>query len=105
VQLERLIETEQRNDALVRHAAAEAEAIVRAARDGAQRREADLAAELRQLVAANAAAITADGERRQTTIAATAREEAAGYRAVTDAQIAAVARVLIDDLVTGGGIG
>jgi vacuolar-type H+-ATPase subunit H len=105
VQLERLIETEQRNDALVRHAAAEAEAIVRSARDAAQRREADLAQELRQLIAANAAAISSEGDRRQATIAATAHDEVARYGAVTDPQITAIARAVIDHLAGGGGPG
>lgn len=99
MELERLIETEQRNDDLVRRARVDAAAIVGTAREAAQRREAAFASELQQIISANAAAIALERDQRIAAVVAAARDAVARYAAVTDAQIAPVAQALLDDLI------
>ena len=99
MELDRLIETERLNDDRVRRAVEEAAAIVRAAREAAQQREAGLAAELHRIVTASAAAVAAERERRIAGIVASARNTVARYAAVTEVELATVAQTLVHDLI------
>lgn len=99
---ERLIEIERQNDDLLRQAREEAVRLRRAAREEADRRRGEADAELEAAVAAARAAMA---ERRGLALAgidAGAREAAARFDAVTDAQVDEVAVTLLADLAHGG---
>ena len=102
MELDRLIEAEQRNDELVRRATAEAAGIVRSATEAAARRRAEFADELQRTIDANAAALGAERARRMAEIEAAGREAVARIEAVSDEQVVAVARELVGVLVAGG---
>jgi hypothetical protein len=101
VELERLIETERRNEDLLQRARDEADAIVHAARSAVATRAAALAGELEEAARRSEAALTAERERRIAELRQGARDRAARYDAVTDARVEAVGRVLVDRLLVG----
>lgn len=100
--LDQLIETERRNDELLRAAAAEAVAIVRAAKEAAAARALTVADELERINAIDARDLAAERERRLAAIEAAARAETARCSAVTDHAIVLTARALVASLLNDG---
>lgn len=101
MELERLIETERRNEDLLQRARDDAKAIVEAARTAARNRAATLSGELEADARRSEAALTAERERRVAEIQKAARDRAARYDAVPDERVGAVGRALVDRLITG----
>jgi vacuolar-type H+-ATPase subunit H len=102
VELERLIETEQRNEAALRKAREEAGTLVRAARSAATDRVTALAGELEAAARESDAAFAAEREQRLSEIREAARRNAERYDAVPDERIQAVVPALVTSLITGG---
>lgn len=103
VDLERLIETERRNDDLMRRAAAEAAGVIRAARDAAAARVTAAVDELARVNAAQAVEIAAERLRRLAEIVEAGRADAARYTSVSDPDIVLTARALVDSILIDGG--
>ena len=103
MELDRLIDTEQRNDTLVRRAREEAEAMVQQAQAAAAEREAALATVVQQLIRDTEASLAAELARRSAVIATNGAAAAARFDAVTDAQIANFVPRLLDALVADSG--
>lgn len=102
MELERLIETEQHNDELLRHARDEATALVNAARDAASHREAALAAEVETTTRANEEALAAERDRRLADIRTATRDQVARYNMADDQRVHEVAQAMVELLITGG---
>ena len=102
MELERLIETEQHNDELLRHARDEATALVNAARDAASHREAALAAEVETTTRANEEALAAERDRRLADIRTATRDQVARYNKADDQRVQEVAQAMVELLITGG---
>lgn len=98
-ELSRLLETEERLDALIRRARGEAEALVAAAREAVAARERAFATEVEAAERDVAAEAERERDRRAETITAEARAEAARYDAVGPARLDALARLVIDRLL------
>jgi len=103
MELERLIEAEQRNDALVQTARDEAERMVRAAKDLVATREAALQRSVEDEIRTRQQALDAEQERRVAVIRAEADAERGRLEAVSEAQIAAVIPELVGVLIAAGG--
>jgi len=103
VELERLIETEQRLDELLRQARERAAAIVQEAREAVARREAAVVAELAEAAARAEATLAAERERGAAEITAAARDQIARYDGVEEHRLQAAARLLVERLLTDGG--
>ena len=103
MELERLIETEQRLDDLLRQARDQAAAIVQEARDAVARREAAVDAELAAAAGQAEANLAAERERVATEIVAAARDQIARYDGVEEPRLQAAARLLVERLLTDGG--
>lgn len=103
MELERLIETEQRNEAMLRRAREEAQTLVQVARTAADARKSALAGELEEAARRSETALTAERERRMVEIRETAQREAARYDKVSDDRVRAVGSALVDGLVAGDG--
>ena len=101
--LERLIETERRNDDLMRRAAAEAVDVIRAAKEAAAARVAAAVDELARINAAEAVEIAAERLRRLAEIVEAGRADAARYTDVSDPDIVLTARALVDGILIDGG--
>lgn len=101
MELERLIETERRNEDLLQRARVEAKAIVEAARKAARDRAATLSGELEADARRSETALAVERERRVAEIRRAARDRAAGYDAVSDERVGAVGRALVDRLIAG----
>jgi hypothetical protein len=101
VELERLIETERRNEKLLQRARDEAGAIVEAARTTAADRAAALSGELEAAARESEAALAAERERRIAEIQEAARDRVARYDNVSDERVEAVGRALVDRLLAG----
>jgi vacuolar-type H+-ATPase subunit H len=101
VELERLIETERRNEDLLQGARDEARTIVEAARKAAQDRAAALSGELEADARRSEAALGAERERRIVEIRETARDRASRYESVPEERVLAVGRALVDRLLAG----
>jgi len=102
VDFERLIETEQQNDDLLRRTREEAARLVRATVEGATRRQDEAE---RDLEAAVGRARAASAERREAalaTITTGAIDDAARFDAVNDDQVDTVVATLLADLAGGG---
>ena len=100
--LDRLIESERRNDAIVGQARTEAAALVARARATAQQRRDALAQDADRLVAEHAAQLKGALASRSAAIDHEADAGAARYGAVTDQQIAAILPTLLALLLQGG---
>ncbi len=103
MELERLIETEQRLDDLLRHARDEAASIVQDAREAVARREAAVVAELAAAAARAEATLAAERERVAAEITAAARDQIARYDGVEEPRLQAAARLVVKRLLTDGG--
>jgi vacuolar-type H+-ATPase subunit H len=103
VELERLIETEQRLDDLLRQAREQAATIVQEARDAVARREGAVAAELAAAAGKAEATLAAERERVAAEIAATTRDQVARYDGVDEPRVQTAARLLVERLLTDGG--
>jgi hypothetical protein len=101
MELERLIETERRNEDLLQRARAEARVLVEAARTAAEARGSTLAGELEEAARRSQAELAAERERRTLEIDDAAQREVARYDAVTEDRIRAVAQTLVDRIVAG----
>jgi vacuolar-type H+-ATPase subunit H len=101
VELERLIETEQRNEALLRQAQEQAETLIRSARTAADDRVAALAGELEQATRRSETELASERERRTAEIREAAHQQAARYEAVPDERVRMVAKALVDSLLAG----
>ena len=102
MEFERLIEAERRNDELLRRAREEAVAIRRAARERVAEREAALTADLEAARRAHDDAIALRRAATLDEITEGARQEAARYAAVSDAEITAVTGRLLDLVIAEG---
>lgn len=102
MELDELIAAEQRNDELVRQAREGAAAIVAAARQSADRSEAELTLGIDRLIQEGEAAIEDEHKRRATDIRNRAEADARRYDAVTDEQIAGMVPLLMDCLLADG---
>jgi hypothetical protein len=102
VDFERLIETERRNDDLLRRAREEADALGRATLGEVERRRSEAETELEAAVASVRAAMAGRRESALAEIATRARDDAAGFDVVTDEQVAIVVTTLLADLARGG---
>ena len=98
-ELNRLLETEERLDALIRRARGEAEALVAAAREAVLARERAFATEVETAEREVVAEAERERDRRAETITAEARVEAARYDAVDPARLDALAQLVIDRLL------
>jgi len=103
MELDRLIETERRNDALVAAARDQAAAIVRAAQDEVAERRATLAAAVDQLIRDSRVALDAERGRRIAELVASADAERRRFDSVTDARIADLVPDLVQLLLTDDG--
>jgi vacuolar-type H+-ATPase subunit H len=101
MELERLIETEQRNEGLLRRAREEARVLVEAARTAAEARQSTLAGELEGAARRSQAELAAERERRTLEIHEAAQREVARYDAVPEDRVRTVAQALVDRLVAG----
>ena len=97
--LERLIATEQRNEALVAGARAQADALLAAARAKVAADEQALRTSIDDAVRVAEAALAAERDRRVAEIAAEGRAAAARYDALDEARIAAVVPRLVEQLL------
>lgn len=100
--LDQLIETERRNDELLRRAVAEGATIVQAAKAAAAARAATVADELARINAADAREVAAERERRLAAIVEAGRADAARYAAITEHDIVLTARALVPGLLIDG---
>lgn len=100
--LDRLIETERRNDDLLRSAREEAAELVRSATEQAARRRETLAVELDAELWRREAAARAERDRRLAHVRETAEDMVARYDAVSEDRVRAAAAALIEQLVGEG---
>ena len=103
MELERLIETEQRLDDLLRQARDQAATIVQEAREAVAQREAAVVAELAEAAARAEATLAAERERVAAEITAAARNQIARYDGVEEPRLQAAARLLVERLLTDRG--
>ena len=103
MELERLIETEQRLDDLLRRAREQAATIVQEARDAMAQREAAVDAELAAAAGQAEATLAAERERVAVEIAAAARDQVARYDGVDEPRVQAAARLVVERLLGDGG--
>ena len=101
--LERLIAAEEKNEALIAAARAEAEGVIAEATREAAAREASLRQAVEQGVAEAEAKLTAEQARRIADLEEAARRTVARYDEVTDARLAEVVPALVDRLLGEGG--
>jgi hypothetical protein len=102
MEFERLIETERQNDELLHRARGEAAAIRKAAVDATERRQTSLAAEVAQMLHDSDQAIALRRTESLAGIADAARDAAARYDAVTEAQLRDAADALVGQLLGDG---
>lgn len=102
--LERLIAAEEKNEALIAAARAEAEVILAAATREAAAREAALRQAVEQGVAEAERSLAAEQAQRIADLGEAARRTVARYDGVTEAQIAAVVPALIERLLDTEGV-
>ena len=101
--LERLIAAEEKNEAMIAAARAEAEAIIAEATAEAAAREASLREAVEQGVAEAETKLAAEQARRIADLAEAARRTVARYDEVTDARLAEVVPALVDRLLAEEG--
>lgn len=100
--LDRLIETERRNDDLLRSAREEAATLVRSASEDAARLRETLAARLDTEMRRREAEALAERDRRLAEVRQQAEDAAARYDAVADERVRAAATALIELLLGEG---
>jgi hypothetical protein len=97
--LARLLATEQRLEAMVVHARAEAAALVATARSEAAAREAAVATELESGLRELEAGIAAEGRRREADLAETMRQEAQYFDEVGADRVQTLARYVVGRII------
>ena len=102
MELDQLIETEQRLDRALQQAREECARMIATARAAAQSREAALEAELADRIQARAVEAAADRRRREAEIVRDTARQVARFDVVTDERVAVLARRVVEMLVGEG---